>query len=547
MIYMNENIYVIGHKHPDSDSICSALTYADLLCRRGMPGIACRQGPLNEETKFILRRFHQENPLLLTDARAMLKDIDLDRPTIIYEDETVHHAWHVMLQTQNRSLFVKNKKDELVGICTTSDVSRVRIHPDADLEQLMSTCSLPNIARTINGEVLAAPEDFKSNGRVHIITLEEEEAKMFDLCGGISILSSGTEKQLRLLEEGIACMVITCGQKVNSEVLAKAEALGIAVIATKTDTMNVARVITESYSVSQVMTKQIICFHDDEYVEDVAAKMKKSRVRSYPVLDEKRNIVGAISRWHTRNYSKRKFVLVDHSALNQTVDHIENADLVAIIDHHHIGGIMTQHPILYRNERVGCTCTIIAGMYKEYGLVPDPNMSGLMMSAILSDTLNFKSATTTSIDRDTVKWLAEIAGIDDVNAYAREMLGASVALVDSDPQDILYRDLKTYQIGRYSFAIGQTNYSHMEEVQKILPEFKDYLMQEQEKKDLDLLVMLFTDVMGGGSMFVYSGRMSYVLNDILETKFDEHSGYDSRIISRKQQLMPRISEMMKNI
>ena len=530
MIYMNENIYVIGHKHPDGDSICSALTYADLLCRRGMPGIACRQGPLNEETKFILRRFHQENPLLLTDARAMLKDIDLDRPTIIYEDETVHHAWHVMLQTQNRSLFVKNKKDELVGICTTSDVSRVRIHPDADLEQLMSTCSLPNIARTINGEVLAAPEDFKSNGRVHIITLEEEEAKMFDLRGGISILSSGTEKQLRLLEEGIACMVITCGQKVNAEVIAKAEALGVAVIATKTDTMNVARVITESYSVSQVMTKQIICFHDDEYVEDVAAKMKKSRVRSYPVLDEKRNIVGAISRWHTRNYSKRKFVLVDHSALNQTVDHIENADLAAIIDHHHIGGIMTQHPILYRNERVGCTCTIIAGMYKEYGLVPDPNMSGLMMSAILSDTLNFKSATTTSIDRDTVKWLAEIAGIDDVNAYAREMLGASVALVDSDPQDILYRDLKTYQIGRYSFAIGQTNYSHMEEVQKILPEFKDYLMQEQEKKDLDLLVMLFTDVMGGGSMFVYSGRMSYVLNDILETKFDEHSGYDLSLI-----------------
>ena len=169
------------------------------------------------------------------------------------------------------------------------------------------------------------------------------------------------------------------------------------------------------------------------------------------------------------------------------------------------------------------------------------------MSAILSDTLNFKSATTTEQDRDTVSWLAEIAGIEDVNAYAREMLGASVALSDSTPEDILYRDLKTYQIGKFTFAIGQTNYSHMEEVQKILPEFKEYLKNEQASKNLDLLVMLFTDVMGEGSMFIYDGPMSYVLSDILETRFDDNSGFDSGIISRKQQLMPRLSEIMKNI
>lgn len=546
---MNENIYVIGHKHPDSDSICAAITYSDLLQKKGQPAVACRQGPLNEETKFILKRFHQENPLLLTDARAMLKDIDLDRQTIIYEDETVHHAWHVMLQTQNRSLFVKNKKDELVGICTTSDLSRVRIHPDADLVQLMSTCSLANIARTINGKILVHPENFHSTGRVHVITLEGREAALFNLKGGISILSSDEDKQKMLLDEGVACLVITCGQRVSERICAEAEARGIAVIETETDTMNVARVITESYSVSEVMTHKdrIITFRDDEYVEDVAAKMMKSRVRSYPVLNEKGDIVGAISRWHTRNYNKRKFVLVDHSALNQTVNHIDNADLLAIIDHHHIGGITTQNPILYRNQKVGCTCTIIATMYQENNILPDRDMAGLLMSAVLSDTLNFKSATTTQLDRDTVAWLAQLAGISDINAYAREMLGASVALTDSSPSDILYRDLKTYQIGKFSFAIGQTNYSHMEEVQKILPEFKEYLQKEQSAKNLDLLVMLFTDVMGGGSMFIYDGPMSYVLGDILETKFDDHSGFDSRIISRKQQLMPKLSEIMKNI
>ena len=285
----------------------------------------------------------------------------------------------------------------------------------------------------------------------------------------------------------------------------------------------------------------------DEYVEDVAAKMMKSRVRSYPVLDARGNIVGGISRWHTRNYNKRKFVLVDHSAMNQTVNNIGNADLLAIIDHHHIGGITTQHPILYRNQRVGCTCTIIATMYQENNILPSHDMAGLLLSAILSDTLNFKSATTTQQDRDTVSWLSEIAGVEDVNAYAREMLGASVALSDSTPEDILYRDLKTYQIGKFTFAIGQTNYSHMEEVQKILPEFKEYLKNEQASKNLDLLVMLFTDVMGEGSMFIYDGPMSYVLSDILETTFDDNSGFDSGIISRKQQLMPRLSEIMKNI
>jgi manganese-dependent inorganic pyrophosphatase len=265
------------------------------------------------------------------------------------------------------------------------------------------------------------------------------------------------------------------------------------------------------------------------------------------VLDENGKVIGGISRYHTRNYHHRNFVLVDHSALNQTINHIENANLLAIIDHHHIGGITTDHPILYRNQKVGCTCTIIASMYQENGMLPDHDMAGLLLSAILSDTLHFKSATTTDQDRFAVSWLAPIAGIDDVPAYAREMLGASVALKDSTPHEILNRDLKTYQIGRFQFAIGQTNYSHMEEVQKILPAFKENLQKEQAANGLDLMVMLFTDVMGEGSLFVYYGPLSYVLSDMLQTTFDEHSGFDANIISRKQQLMPRLSQILKGI
>lgn len=547
---MNKNIYVTGHKHPDSDSICSAITYANLLNMSGSTAIACRQGPLNEETKFILKKFHQENPLLLTDARAMIRDIDIDSPTTILHSDTAHHAWHLMLQTQNRSLFVVDDNGDLCGICTTSNLANVRIHPEASLDELMSTATCSNIARTIGGKVITEPEHFSTEGNVHIITLEDiSDIEHSHYEKSIVILSSGKEKQLLLMDIGVSCIVLTCGEHCDEDVLKKAKEKGCAIIETPYDSMHTAKVITESYSVEEIMTPKdkIISFSDSEYVEDVAAKMGSSRVRSYPVLDEEGNVVGAISRYHTRNYNRRKFALVDHSATNQTVNHIEEGEIVSIIDHHHIGDIQTDRPIEYRNHRCGCTCTIIAQLYEENGIEPDSDMSGLMLSAILSDTLNLKSATTTQLDRITVQKLAARAGIENVDEYAREMLSASVSLLDSTPHEILFRDLKSYEIGRYSFAIGQTNYSHMEDVQRILPEFRKNLEKEQSENKLDLMVMLFTDVMGQGSYFVYYGPLSYVISDVIETTFDEHSGFDPNVISRKQQLMPKLSSILKEM
>lgn len=544
---MNQTIYVTGHRHPDSDAICSAIAYSDLLNRTGKKAIACRQGPLNEETKFILKHFGLENPLLKTDARARICDIDIDIPTTIRKDETVHHAWHVMLQTQNRSLQVVDENGELCGICTTSDLSRVRIHPDTDLVSLMSTASLDNIARTVGGDVVVRPNHFETNGVVHIITLEEFEADFYALHGGISILSSGEDKQIFSIEKGCKCLVITCGVKADEKVKQLAKEKECAIIETINDTMTVARVVTESYSVDQIMSKDLITFNEKEYVEDVAVKMNNSRVRAYPVLNDHGEVVGAISRYHTRNYPKLKVALVDHSAVNQTFQNINMAEIVAIVDHHHIGNIQTQMPIEYRNHKCGCTCTIVASLYKENGIVPDATMAGIMMSAILSDTLNFKSATTTQEDKDTVEYLAKLAGIEDVHAYALDMLGASVSLNDSTPQEILMRDLKNYEIGKYHFAIGQTNYSRLDEVQKILPQFLENMEKEQADDKLDILVMLFTDVMGNGSMFYYYGPLSYVVAGVIETTFDEHSGFDPKIISRKQQLMPKLSEVLLNM
>ena len=477
----------------------------------------------------------------------MIRDIHIDEPTLISKNATVHHAWHVMLRTQNRSLFVVDENNQLCGVCTNSNLSAYRLQQARDIEKLMATANLADISHTIGGDIAYEPPVFETNGCVHIITLEGEEARIFNLKDAICIISSGVERQRMVINNGAKCLILTCGIKADKDIIDLAKEKGCAIVETRDDSMHTAQAIMESYTIDKIMTKNVISFVNNEYVNDVAAKMTKSRVRSYPVLDEEGNIVGAISRYHTLNYQKRKFVLVDHSAKNQSINHVDDAEIQAIIDHHHIGDITTDYPINYRNVKCGCTCTIITGMYQENGIEPDQDMAGLLMSAILSDTLNLKSATTTDLDKNAVKYLAEIAGVTDIDAYATEMLGASVDLKESSPKDILYRDLKTYEIGKYKFAIGQTNYSHMEEVQMILPAFRDYIQKEQEEKHLDLLVMLFTHVAGEGSVFVHFGPLSYIISDTIETNFDEHTGFDSKIISRKQQLMPKISQLVKNL
>lgn len=542
---MNRTIHVTGHTHPDSDSICSAMAYTELLKAMGQDAVACRQGPLNEETKFILKRFNQENPLLMTDARAMIKDIEYDEPTCISKHATVHDAWHVMLRTQDRTLIVVDDDDRLCGVCSTSDLSSFRLKQVEEVNELMSTATLDDIADTIGGTVIHRPENFKTNGAVHIMTLEGSEIDKFNMNGGINILSSNREKQIDLIEAGTRCLIITCGIHIDPEALKIAEEKGCAVVETPRDTMHTATVILESHSIEHVMTKDVISFKDTEFVKDVAAKIIKSRVRAYPVLNEDGDVVGSISRYHTQNYNRLRFALVDHSAKNQSAAHIEDAELVSVVDHHHIGDIQTDYPVNWRTVKCGCTSTIICTMYRELGIVPEKEICGLMLSAILSDTLNFKATTATELDREAADWLAERAGIEDIDDYAREMLGASVALIDSTPHEILTRDLKSYEIGNYRFAIGQTNFSRAEEVQRILPAFRENMEKEAEEMNLDLLVMLFTDVMGEGSYFLFYGPLSNVVKDTVETVFDDHFGFDPDIISRKQQLMPKISSFIK--
>ena len=543
---MQQYVYIVGHKNPDTDSICSALAYAELKQRLGVHAIPCRLGPLNEETKYVLKRFGLENPLLLKDARSQLRDIDIDEPTLITTKTSLKEAWDVLFKARNKSLFVLDEQQKLTGIVSTSNLASPRMMSDELMHKLMKTASLSALAKTINGEIDYEPKNFKTNGKVFIVTLNDGTKFEENFRHSITILSDGNRKQRQLLEMGTRCMIITCNQEISPDNLELARKQDCAVIRTPWDTMKVAKVINEAFPVESLMSRNPITFQDDEYVDDVAKKMANTRYRSYPVLDIEGKAVGAVSRYHLLNYRRKKFILVDHSAKNQAINNIDDAEIEEIIDHHHIGNIETSYPIFYRNQRCGCTCTIIAQLYKENGIIPSAQMAGIMMSAIISDTLHFKSATTTQLDKDVAYGLAEIAGVD-LDHYADEMLSASVALKESTPTQILNRDLKTYDMGKYKIAIGQTNYKNIEDIQAILPAFRQQLEKEQTAKQFDLMVMMFSHIMAEGTMFVYSGPLSYVMNEIIDTKFDDKSGYDHEIISRKQQLMPKLSVILKQM
>lgn len=540
----NKTIFVTGHRNPDSDSICSAIAYADLKQRLGEPAIAVRQGPLNEETKYILKRFNVENPFVLNDARSQIRDIDFDEPTLVSMDLTMSEAWDKLSAKNVKSLFVVDEMKKLQGIVSTSNLSSTRNMEYEKLNSLMAKASVTQIAKTIKGKIICEPENFNSDGEVYIFTLTNMKEYSEKFRNSIVILSDDEEKQRQLIDCGAALIVVTCKVRVSEENRLYAIEKGVALLRTDLDTMQVARVINEAIPIRYVMTPQPVTCFDDEVVSEVAQRLSQTRYRCYPVVNRRGTVVGSVSRYHFANYARRRFILVDHSAKNQSMPHIDDARIEEIVDHHHIGDIQTSHPITYRNMVCGCSASIVGLLYQEQDLKPTQEMAGLMLGAIISDTMYFKSKTTTNFDKKMAEWLADIAGVE-LKEFALGVLGASVSLKTATPNEILNRDLKNYQIGKYKIGIGQTNYEHMEEVQALLPNFKEYLVQIQEEQGYDLLVMMFSNIMAEGSLFVYSGKLKGIMEDIVDTVIDDMTGFDNLIISRKQQMMPKVSEIIK--
>lgn len=538
---MIEPIYITGHKNPDTDSICAAIAYAELKQSLGQCAIACRIGDINLETQFVLEKFGVDAPVLIENAKSRIRDIEFDQAIKVQPNETISAAWNQVNGTKNKSLVVVDENEHLKGVASMSSLSNVLMLECLDIRRLMRETSIKHIAEVIDGKVLYASENYKPDGRV-MIPVTQEELHFGDYSNAIVLIGDDVSVQRQMVFAHCACMVIVNNHYISDEIVALAKVEKVSIIKTELDIIHVARKIYLAPPVSLIMKENPETVNINEYVDEAGKRMSKTRYRSYPVVDDKNMVIGAISRYHLFKYRKKKFVLVDHNEMSQTIDNIEEGEIVEIVDHHRIGDIETSNPIIFRNQNLGSTCSIIYQIYKDHGIKPAPEIASLLMAAIVSDTMNFNSPTTTPTDKKLALELSEIAGLN-IDEFALEMFSAAATIKNRTYSEILYNDFKEYVIEGYHIGIGQVNIMDINELEEIHDEFKKYMEEINNINKYDLLLMAFTNVVEQGSYFMVSGKLKYIADEAFGR--DGHSSFVAGFVSRKKQIIPTLADALK--
>ena len=539
-----KTVYITGHRHPDTDSIASAIAYALLQRRKGINAVPCRLGPINTETRWLLERFGFEEPMLFEDARATIKEIDMDPPLTITPETTIYETLQLMKQNNKQSYGVVNQKGQLLGMVTRSDLSRVGLGDTAAAIQLLKDTPLDYITKTIRGFFAYRDEEYHFNGKVSIIAMTETGLNDYDIRDRLVMLGNDTEAQKAAIRKGAGILVVVWTKEIAPEVIELAKAHHCPIIISGHGTMNTSRYLYFAPPVRLIMLKSLVSFNMDEFVEDVGKKMLKSRYRSYPVIDNNNYLRGYLSRYHILDYRNKQVILVDHNEYAQSVKGVEKADLLEIIDHHRICDIATSRPISFRNEIIGSTASIITSIYMENQMDIPKNVAGLLLGAILSDTLKFRSPTTTPKDIGLAKTLAHIADLD-IDAFASEMFRVSSNISQKSVQELITQDVKTFQIDSHKVMIAQIIISAVDEVHSIEDELQQEMNSFAIDKELDLFVAAFTSILENGSIFYASGPLSEIVTEAFPNHHGAHS-FQEDILSRKNQIVPLLSRAIIN-
>ena len=541
----SEKIYITGHRHPDSDSIVSAIAYTELKKRKGFDAVACRLGALNPETKYLLERFGFDEPMLFEDARSTLAEIALDPPITITSTTTIQEALEIMKTQNKQSLAIVNSKNKLMGMVTKSDLAEIGLSDTAVSISLLKETPTDYIAKTISGEVLYDDDERHFNGKVSVIAIAESRLKNYDLKDRLVIVGNDTDAQLAAIRKHAGILMVVWCDTIEPEVYELAQQMHCPIIKSGHGTMNTTRYLYFSPPVRLIMKTDLISFNINEFVEEVGMKMLKSRYRSYPVVDDENRFVGYVSRFHVLNQHNKKVILVDHNEFSQSVKSIEKADLLEIVDHHRISDIVTSRPIAFRNEIIGSTAAIIASIYFENQMEIPKRLAGLLLGAIISDTLKFKSPTTTEKDRGIAKVLAEIANLD-IDAFAKEMFKLTSNISNRAVKDLIRQDIKKFEIDGKKVMIAQVIAYQVEDAKEIETELEKEMKSYVKGKGLDLLVMAFTSILENGSVFYAAGKLDYVVAEAFPNNEGEEHSFQADILSRKNQFVPLLSRAIIN-
>ena len=544
-------INVFGHLNPDTDSICAAIAYAYLKNQAEGTDIYVprRAGTLNRETAFVLQHFGFEEPQLITSVNPQIKDTEIQVMEGIDADTSLFAAWKLMQATKFDTLCVTDGDDELQGLIAVKDIAAANMDVfDAGVIADAGT-PLANVVTTLSGElVLGNLEDRITKGNVVVGTSPEMMEDVLEE-GDIVLATNRYETQQFAVEGGASCLVVCCGAHVTRQVKAAAERNGCAIVTTPLDTYAAARIISMSIPVSSKMLPagNILKVSVNTTVDEARKIMASSRHRFFPVIDEAGKYAGLINSTNLLTVRKKHVILVDHNERSQAVEGIENAEIMEIVDHHRIGSIETDSPVMFRNMPVGCTCTIIYSMYREQGVEIPAGIAGLMLSAILSDTLCFRSPTCTFFDRDAANALAAICG-EEVEPYADAMFEAGADLTGRTAEEVFHSDFKAFSSGKVRFGVGQGSFMTENSRKAAEALVGPYLEEASKSEDLPLVFYLFTDVKSSSSDILWYGNGA---QGIVERAFDATPEGDVAwlpgVVSRKKQVIPALMATFQSI
>ena len=544
-----EKIYVIRHKNRDTDSICSAIAYADLRQKvTGQVHEAKRAGHVNDETAYVLDRFGVEAPKLLTDVRLQVRDLDIHEMPGLKPNASIRDTWERMRQEQAKTLPIV-KDDELVGVVSTGDIAKS--YMDVYDSEILSKARTQyrNIVKTLDGTMITGNEHgYFMRGKVAIGASSPNLMEEFIEKDDLVILGDLEEAQACAVNIDASCMVICKDAEVSPKLIQKAKEQSIVIIQTPYDTFTTARLINQSIPVKFYMTSgPLTMFRMNDYVDDIKDIMAKKRFRDFPILDRHGRFKGFISRRRFLGASKKKVILVDHNERSQAVDGIEEAEIIEIIDHHRLGDIETVSPITFRNQPVGCTATIINQMYEENEIEVPREIAGILCGAIISDTLLFRSPTCTPLDERTAKKLAKISDID-LEQMAQEMFNAGSNLKGKSAEDICFQDFKQFTVNDTIFGVGQITSMSKEELAAIRDMMTEHLPKVLEAHNLNMIYFMLTDILAESTELLCVGTGA---RGIALSAFDLPDNAKSLIlkgvVSRKKQLIPVLVETMQQM
>ena len=535
-------VVVIGHRNPDTDSICSAIAYAELKNRTST--LVCeprRAGKMNQETEFVLKKFGVTPPRMCTDVNPKIRDVDYREMPGIPGSTSLRRAWKIMRDQQIDTLSITSADNELEGIITVKDLATANMDVFDTAVLAKSRTSYKNILETLNGTMVVGDADAVcTTGHIKIGTATPEMLESSVEKGDIVILSNRYESQLCAIEKEASLLIICNGAKVGRTIQRIADETGVAIMTTPEDTYAAGKLISQCAPISYYMTRDnILKFTLVTPVADVLRVMAKVRHRYFPILDEDGKYCGMVSRRNVIALRKRRIILVDHNEATQAVEGFDQAEILEIIDHHRIGSLETSGPVYFRNQPVGCTATIITQMYDENGVDIPPQIAGLLLAAILSDTLAFRSPTCTPVDENTAKRLAKIAGVD-IEEFSTEMFEAGEKLDGKTPEEVFLQDFKVFMCGDIRFGVAQGSYMTRKTLQAAQALLQPYLEEARNKQNVEDLYMLLTDVPKEESVVICTGRYAA---EVLSNGFESRPAADGSwtlpgVVSRKKQFIP---------